>query len=302
MPVPTSAVALAVDVLHPSDLRQGEQSIQPDDPAYAWHLLADGDSWFSLGAIPSSNLLFELRTDKWAQVLNLAYPGDTVRNISDWGKNPDFNKFVKKRNFSYRWDALLLSAGGNDVIDAATSIIRKKAQPKSSPNDVEAFIEKDALDKVLVSIQSGVARLHRVWNSAESQSAGNPIFLHTYDYSTPRNAPARFLGGPGLAGPWLFPAFAGSGIDIATQQRIANRLIDRLAEALLELDAKSQTSQALANVVVVDTRNTLVMANPAEVGRSNDWLNEIHPTLDGYRKIAARLSARINAVLGSAAA
>jgi hypothetical protein len=48
---------------------------------------------------------------------------------------------------------------------------------------------------------------------------------------------------------------------------------------------------------VVDTRNTLVRANPTERGNSNDWINEIHPNLGGYRKIAARLSARINAVL-----
>jgi lysophospholipase L1-like esterase len=48
---------------------------------------------------------------------------------------------------------------------------------------------------------------------------------------------------------------------------------------------------------VINTRNTLVRANPTEGGNSNDWINEIHPNLGGYRKIAARLSAAVNEVL-----
>ena len=115
---------------------------------------------------------------------------------------------------------------------------------------------------------------------------------------TPRNAPARFIGLVRMRGPWLYKAFAGSGLDIALQQRIADLLIDRLAAALLELDAgNTVSSKALPGFHVVDTRNTLVRANPVDVGNSNDWLNEIHPNLWGYRKLAARLSAAINEVL-----
>jgi lysophospholipase L1-like esterase len=49
---------------------------------------------------------------------------------------------------------------------------------------------------------------------------------------------------------------------------------------------------------VVDTRNTLAPADPAATGSSGDWLNEIHPTPAGYRKIAARLSDAIDETLG----
>ena len=101
-----------------------------------------------------------------------------------------------------------------------------------------------------------------------------------------------------IAGPWLFKAFAGSGIEIALQQRIADLLTDGLADALLQLDAETGSEgRKLPAFHVVDTRNTLVRANPTERGNSNDWINEIHPNLGGYRKIAARLSARINEVL-----
>ena len=74
-------LALAVDVINPRDVGQGENAETPDNPDYPWHFLAEGDSWFTIAAIPSSNLLLELRLGRWTQILNLAYPGDTLRNI-----------------------------------------------------------------------------------------------------------------------------------------------------------------------------------------------------------------------------
>ena len=115
--------------------------------------------------------------------------------------------------------------------------------------------------------------------------------------AAPRNAPARFLGGLKLKGPWLFKAFVGSKADVILQQKIADLLIDRLADALWALDSTSGKPQSLPNFHVIDTRNTLIRANPSELGSSNDWLNEIHPTHDGYRKIAARIGPQINALL-----
>lgn len=52
------AVLYSVDVIQAMSLRI---PLDPDDPAYAWRFLAEGDSWFTIGAIPSSNLLYELR-------------------------------------------------------------------------------------------------------------------------------------------------------------------------------------------------------------------------------------------------
>jgi lysophospholipase L1-like esterase len=74
------------------------------------------------------------------------------------------------------------------------------------------------------------------------------------------------------------------------RERVARLLVDALADTLLSL--------ALPAVHVVDTRNTLAPADPASTGSSGDWLNEIHPTPAGYRKIAARLSDAIDETLG----
>ena len=261
-------LALAVDVINPRDVGHGEGSEQPDNPDYPWHFLAEGDSWFTIAAIPSSNLLLELRLGRWTQILNLAYPGDTLRNIQDLTGNKDLKRFLAKRNFCSHFDALLLSGGGNDLIDAAGRLIRKKAPAGADPAVPESYVDLAGLAALMLEVQEGFATIVAVRDSTHSLSRGSPAFVHTYDYATPRNAPARFLGGVPIAG------------------------------ALLELDSDNlESGKALPALHVIDTRNTLVRANPTEGGNSNDWINEIHPNLGGYRKIAARLSAAVNAVL-----
>ena len=298
MPPPASYLALPVDVVNPRDLGHGETGVHAGDPDYPWHFLAEGDSWFTIAAIPSSNLLFELRVGRWAQVLNLAYPGDTLRRVDDLVANTDLDQQLAQRNFNSAWDLVLLSVGGNDVIEAAPSLIRHSPPAGAGPSRPESYVEAAALDALLQEIQQGCGRIVALRDSVDSKSRGCPVLIHTYDYVTPRDAPARFIGLLPMRGPWLYRAFAGSGLGIALEQRIADLLIDRLAAALLELDvANTASGKALPGFHVVDTRNTLVRANPADRGNSNDWLNEIHPNLWGYRKIAARLSAAINEVL-----
>ena len=291
-------LALAVDVINPRDVGQGENAETPDNPDYPWHFLAEGDSWFTIAAIPSSNLLLELRLGRWTQILNLAYPGDTLRNIEKLVSNKDLTRFLAKRNFCSHFDALLLSGGGNDLINNVGALIRKKPRPGSDPVAPESYVDQTAFAALMVKVQEAFATIVSVRDSAHSLSRGSPAFVHTYDYATPRDAPARFVGIVGIAGPWLFKAFAGSGLEIGLQQRIADLLTDGLADTLLELDSASGANgKALPAFHVIDTRNTLVRANPTERGNSNDWINEIHPNLGGYRKIAARLSAKINEVL-----
>jgi hypothetical protein len=45
---------------------------------------------------------------------------------------------------------------------------------------------------------------------------------------------------------------------------------------------------------VVDTRRTLNRARPGAVASDGDWANEIHPNTTGYKKLAQKLSARLN--------
>ncbi|MFG6416965.1 hypothetical protein ACG02S_24000 [Roseateles sp. DC23W] len=293
-----SELSLLADLLYPIQVDRGNPPASPTNAEYEWHLIAEGDSWFSIGGIPSTNVLSDLRLPRWTQVFNVAHPGDTIKNMSSIVTNPDFKKYVAKRNFDYPFHGLLLSAGGNDLIDHAGRLIipRKKGSPATAPS---SYVDLNALKNLLDTIVTQIGLVHQLWNSRTSLSAGRPIFMHTYDYPTPRNAPALFLGAAKLTDPWIYKAFSGMKLPIELQQRITDFLFDALADTLLKLDSSSGDGSALTNMHVVNTRNSLVRANPTEVGNSNDWLNEIHPNAGGYRKIAARLADRVAQVLSA---
>ena len=119
---------------------------------------------------------------------------------------------------------------------------------------------------------------------------GKPIVVHTYDYPTPRNAPATFLVVP-MTRPWLHPLFEKRGISPALRVKITDTLVDALARSIIELQHE------LAAFYVVDTRDTLKRAEYGALGNSGDWLNEIHPNTDGYRKIARKIERKLSSVL-----
>ena len=226
-------LALAVDVINPRDVGQGEHAETPDNPDYPWHFLAEGDSWFTIAAIPSSNLLLELRLGRWTQILNLAYPGDTLRNIETLVSNKDLTRFLAKKNFCSHFDALLLSGGGNDLINGVGELIRTEPRARRRSGAAGELRRRAGVRRPAAEGAGGVRDHRRGARLGHSLSRGSPAFVHTYDYATPRDAPARFVGAVPIAGPWLFKAFAGSGIDISLQQRIADLLTDGLADALL---------------------------------------------------------------------
>ena len=159
-------LALAVDVINPRDVGHGENAETPDNPDYPWHFLAEGDSWFTIAAIPSSNLLLELRLGRWTQILNLAYPGDTLRNIETLVSNKDLTRFLAKKNFCSHFDALLLSGGGNDLINGVGELIRRKPRPGDDPTAPESYVDAAAYAALLLKVQEAFATIVSVRDSA----------------------------------------------------------------------------------------------------------------------------------------
>jgi lysophospholipase L1-like esterase len=266
------------------------QIVQPNDPAFEYRILAEGDSWFSIGAIPSSNLLFELALPAYSIVVNLAYPGDTIENVSSLAGNPDLRRMLNDERWAYDWHAILLSAGGNDVIDKAPTFIRAAVQHPEKP---ESRVDAATLEQLVIDVKNGYREIVRLRDEPGSMNSGKPIVAHTYDYPTPRNSPAKFLIA-GIGGPWLHRVLDKVGAPAEVRFGIARHVIDALAEGLLSL---TRGSQRLPNFHVVDTRGTLIPANAGDLGNSNDWLNEIHPNHQGYRKLARRISRKLGSVL-----
>lgn len=266
-------------VVNTMDLMTEDPATKPDGGLYGLRFLGEGDSWFSVNAVPwSANTLEQLQFDRPSIVVTLAQPGDTIRRMTDLARNPRLEMYLANPNFAYRWDAVFFSGGGNDIIDAAGSIIVRGAGTAPA-----AYVDAVVLERTLEDIRSGYRRLVALRDRAGSPNRGRPIVVHTYDYATPRNSPAQFFGVPAV-GPWLYRALTLAGVgDPDLQRGVADRIFDALADALVGLAAE------LPGLVVVDTRGTLVRARPGTTGNDNDWLNEIHPNTGGYRKIAARI-------------
>jgi hypothetical protein len=156
--------------------------------------------------------------------------------------------------------------------------------PNPASSSAADYINAAALTDVLNRVQDGYGTIVAMRDSAESINKDVPIFTHTYDYATPRNSPARFLGA-GIEGPWLFKAFTAARIPQPMWQAVSDHMLDRLAEAL-----KALADPVLPNFFVVDTRNILSRARPDAEGSDADWLNEIHPNVSGNGKLARVLS------------
>jgi lysophospholipase L1-like esterase len=279
-----------VDVVQAMNLNDPESLFRLEDrSAYRWRILAEGDSWFTIGAIPSSNLLYQLRLSRTAVILNLGYPGDTIANMSQLSRNTEFARRLAHPNWATKWDAVLMSAGGNDLIDQAYDLLVQAPAPHAAPEDC---VDQERLREFCKGVTEGFERIVEQRDSAASPNKGIPVVLHTYDYPTPRPAPANFLFLP-MTRPWLLPAFQRRQVPPDMHIPISRYLLDALAETLLKLES------SLPHVRVVDTRNRLKPARAGAKGNSGDWLNEIHPNSDGYKKIAKALQDELKSVLAA---
>lgn len=280
--MPRAAAQLyAARVVKLDEVASGDPAAQPDNPQYAKRFLGEGDSWFSYNAVPhSANVLDQIHLTAPCVVLTLAQPGDTIRHMGAIASNPMLRRYLADRNFASNWDAILLSGGGNDLIDAVDKII--VAGTGTAPGN---WINETVLADTLKTVAEGYEAIVAARDVPGSVNAGKPIVVHTYDYPTPNNTPATFLGMPAI-GPWFWKRFEALGVaDRRLRAAITDYVLSRLAETLLGLAAR------FANFRVIDTRGTLIRAAFDATGNSNDWLNEIHPNSAGYRKIADRISA-----------
>ena len=125
-----------------------------DFTQYTNHLLAEGDSWYAwahLNLKPSSNILEQLDFRDPTVIVNLAYSGDVIRNMSDAASNMQFNFELQ----ALRYHAILLSGGGNDLIDALNPgngqpgiIVPRGANP---PGVADSYVDANALKALAAS-------------------------------------------------------------------------------------------------------------------------------------------------------
>ena len=266
-----------------------------NDPEWShcrWRLLAEGDSWFSIGSLnlgQSANLLIPMAFSEFTGLVQCAYPGDTLRRIADVRSDPRFERLLAG-NVSWRWDGILLSCGGNDLIDALQvspslasqfRLLRTSAEWGPPSAGVARYLNDAGWATFASYFQSNLDHIIALRDRKPGQhgNRGRPLFMHTYAHPTPRPS-----GAGGGQGPWLLPAMLSYGIPQNDWVDLARLLVDRLAELLLDCAADVTRYPALH---VFDSRRLpIAPAALNATGESGDWLNEIHLTKGGCEKVS----------------
>lgn len=288
-------------VISPSQLDGPGEAGQYDIGRFSRRCLAQGDSWFSIGHFPpwaTTNILQQLVLSQSLVVVDCARPGIELSHMTDSTNQRDFLKLLRGRA-AYRWDGILLSGGGNDLIDAAQApgaglpaqrlLLNANEWPGSIPAGAEgsAYLSEPGWTTFVTHLSEVFDQLLAERDRGINQ--GVPVFFHTYDFLTPRNAPA----GPGL-GPWLYRALNDLyGIPPQHWTAVADELLRRLRALLRDIVLQ----RAGRNLHLIDTLGTLARAQPGSQGVSGDWENEIHPTPHGYSLLAQKWRIELDATL-----
>jgi hypothetical protein len=227
-------------------------------------ILTEGDSWFSYPL--NANIADHIEMMNDFSILRLEHNGDEAREILAAGSEQ-----LRKLKYylkNYPVDAVLISAGGNDLI---AEELGKVLEKRVNGSTWQSSVKLATLSTVLDDIVAGYARL---LDARDSLRPGCVVVAHSYCYFQPTGRKATGPFGLLKAGPWMRPVLVAKGIDPETEGReVARYLVDELHARLMALAAVRPRFH------VVDMRSAL----PADTVH---WADEIHPSGTGFRRLA----------------
>lgn len=269
---------------------RGELGPYPFD-LYHRRCLAQGDSWFSIGALPptrTTRILAELQLLTSAVIVNCAYPGAKLHRMADTTTAVDFRRLLGGK-LALKWDAILLSGGGNDLIEAVGAppsadpsqrLLRTAGERGAAPPAPAAYLSDAGWTTFAGHIREVFNQLVDARDSGINRTT--PLVWHNYARVMPRPAPA----GLGF-GPWLLPALDAYAVPPSDRLAVSDELTGRLRKLIDDLVAERHARDPQCRVFVADSMDAgITLADPDTTDVSGDWINEIHLTRSGYRKCA----------------
>jgi hypothetical protein len=244
-------------------------------------LVSEGDSWFQFP------LFLEDVIDQVFEEFNIwsvDAAGDTLENMVL--KDAEYMKALRQHKGV---QAFLFSGAGNDIVgeDASGRAIIPQIVKRFEPGRAaEWYVDTEAFAAKMRFIEDCY---RKVISNVTAEFPDLPIICHGYDYAIPGGTPGDTRN-PLWASQdkWIGrPLREDLGIlDHRLQYDIVRLLIDRLNERLKSLCGGNNPNGAFRNVWHVDVRGTV----------EEHWADELHPTDEGFRLVAARF----RSVLGSA--
>ena len=246
----------------------------PPNPQTTRLVIGLGDSWFHYFAFD----MFDVFGDSGDfEALSLAEEGVGLLNHTAFEAQLQrlALALVNKKREGKEPAAIMLSAGGNDVVTPTLAELLRPYQPDQDPL-IEPHVEM-LIDMVMRwAVEDIITAVIALCRKHLGHTV--PVLLHGYDFPYPTG-----LGpfeSPFSA--WLKPDFDARGYtDPAQCADTMRRLIQRLNDMLLDVSL-DPAFQGI--VTAVDLTETLC---------EKDWSNELHPTREGFVVLAAKLAAAI---------
>ncbi|MBN8477570.1 MAG: SGNH/GDSL hydrolase family protein [Burkholderiales bacterium] len=161
--------------------------------------------------------------------------------------------------------AVFISGGGNDFagFNDLRPLLKANCSAEVSPRDCFRGGEsglRTFLERVDESYRTLIGRIYT------RTSENCVVLMHCYDYAIPSGQSVIGKGG------WLKPALDDAQVPTALQAPCIVYLIDAFYRLLCKIAKTDPT-----HLIVVDSRGTLA---------PKEWANELHPTANGFQKIA----------------
>ncbi|MDO8179507.1 MAG: hypothetical protein Q7T62_14800 [Undibacterium sp.] len=233
------------------------QKYQPRNDDNAPIVLCFGDSWFwypvpGIGSL--SNRLLEFGR---YQAIDIAAIGKVGMEIASPGKNvlSELTTFLQWESKTI--DMIAISGGGNDFA-GADDLDPLLQQGKAG--DAISWFKDQETEALFDRIATGYERIIYL---RDTFCPTVPIVTHCYDYAQPTGKGFLWFS------PWIKPSLEKIGMPPALHAEAIAYIIDQLATV----------QQSLAGPLYhfLDTRGLLAL---------EDWSNELHPTGEGFNKIA----------------
>jgi hypothetical protein len=209
------------------------------------------------------------------QILNLAHFGDATTAILGTSKRATF---IEQLNHpaNGHFDAILFSGGGDDLIGDAFRFWLRDAL--SDGDDPSTAMNAGTFNDIISVVGAAYQDLITI---RDAYDMNVPIFIHGYDFAYPDGRGAYCIG------PWLYPSLASRG----WMNSLAAAQVARGAAAvkafMLAFNATLAALTIRPKVILVPTQGTLQS--------EQEWANELHPTPEGFGKMAAKFAAALEA-------
>jgi hypothetical protein len=241
-------------------------------------IIAEGDSWF---AYPRKWIAFgadinivhhiaeNIKNTDTANLLQLASNGDEAVDMMSGKQKKRLYKILKKNRAFIR--LVLFSGGGNDIVgkNDMLPLLNHYQAGMSATQCIDQLRFSQKLEAIMLAYRNLVDLCADVVPDAK-------IVTHTYDIPQPQNRGGEFFWGRLKTKPWIYPYLVRREIPTELHYPIIEEMLGAFGSRLKALADEPICS---GRILVVDTQGTL------RPGHASDWLNEIHPTEAGFKRV-----------------